>query len=139
MRNVDGETEKMKLAGVLVPVLALCAALASTAMAGQKSQVRHLVVFKFKADATPAQIGQVTDALRALKDKIPGIVSFEHGVNNSPEKKNLGFTHAFLITFEDAKARDAYLPHPEHKKFGALLGSLGVMEDVFVVDYEPAK
>jgi hypothetical protein len=31
------------------------------------------------------------------------------------------------------------LPHPEHKKFGELLGSLKVMEDVFVVDYEPAK
>lgn len=129
----------MKLAGVLVPVLALCAALALPATAAQKSQVRHVVVFKFKADATPAQIAQVTDALRALKDKIPGIVSFEHGVNNSPEKKNLGFTHAFLITFEDVKARDAYLPHPEHKKFGGLLASLGVMEDVFVVDYEPSK
>ena len=129
----------MKLAGVLVPFLALCAALAPDALGAQKSPVRHMVVFKFKADATPAQIAQVTDALRALKDKIPGIVTFEHGVNNSPEKKNLGFTHAFLITFEDAKARDAYLPHPEHKKFGALLGSLGVMEDVFVVDYEPAK
>jgi len=98
-----------------------------------------MVVFKFKPDAKPEQIRQVTDALRALKDKIPGIVSFEHGVNNSPEKKNQGFTHAFLITFENAKARDAYLPHPEHKKFGELLGSLGVMEDVFVVDYAPEK
>src|SRR5690349_2019333 len=121
----------MKLVALLVPAMALCAALVPGAAAAQKAQVRHMVVFKFKPDATPEKIKQVTDALRALKDKIPGIVSFEHGVNNSPEKKNLGFTHAFLITFEDAKARDAYLPHPEHKKFGELLGSLGVMEDVF--------
>ena len=129
----------MRLASLVIPCLALCAALLPTAAAAQKTQVRHMVVFKFKPDATPAQIQQVTDALRALKDKIPGIVSFEHGINNSPEKKNLGFTHAFLITFESAAARDAYLPHQEHKKFGELLGSLKVMEDVFVVDYEPAK
>jgi hypothetical protein len=129
----------MRLATLLIPCLALCAALLPNPAAAQKAQVRHMVVFKFKPTATPAQIQQVTDALRALKGKIPGIVSFEHGVNNSPEKKNIGFTHAFLITFESAAARDAYLPHPEHKKFGELLGSLQVMEDVFVVDYEPAK
>jgi hypothetical protein len=129
----------MKLVSCLVPLLVIVGALVPAGASAQPSQVRHMVVFKFKPSATPAQIQQVTDALRALKDRIPGIVSFEHGVNNSPEKKNLGFTHAYLITFENAAARDAYLPHPEHKKFGALLGSLGVMEDVFVVDYEPVK
>ncbi len=129
----------MKLVSCLVPLLVIVGALVPGNASAQPSQVRHMVVFKFKPSASPAQIQQVTDALRALKDKIPGIVSFEHGVNNSPEKKNLGFTHAYLITFESAAARDAYLPHPEHKKYGALLGSLGVMEDVFVVDYEPAK
>jgi hypothetical protein len=129
----------MKLVSCLVPLLVIVGALVPAGASAQPSQVRHMVVFKFKPSATAAQIQQVTDALRALKDRIPGIVSFEHGVNNSPEKKNLGFTHAYLITFENAAARDAYLPHPEHKKFGALLGSLGVMEDVFVVDYEPVK
>lgn len=127
----------MRIMPFVLSALVVCAALAPGAVAAQKHQVRHMVVFKFKSAAKPEQIQQVSDALRALKDKIPGIVSFERGVNNSPEKKNLGFTHAFLITFEDARARDAYLPHPEHQKFGALLGSLGVMEDVFVVDYEP--
>jgi hypothetical protein len=123
-------------------LLALTLALAWAAVPpgpAQGPQVRHMVVFKFKAGTTPDQVKQVTDALRALKDTIPGIVSFERGVNNSPEKKNLGFTHAFLITFENAAARDAYLPHPEHRKFGQLLGQLGVMEDVFVVDYEIDK
>ena len=100
-------------------------------------RVRHVVVFKFKQGTTEDQIKQVTDAFRQLKEKIPGVVSFEHGVNNSPEKKNLGFTHVYLVTFESAKARDAYLPHPEHKKFGELLGKLGVFEDVFVVDFVP--
>jgi Stress responsive A/B Barrel Domain len=103
------------------------------------SQVRHVVVFKFKATASSEQIAEVTNAFRALKNKIPGIISFEHGANNSPEKKDLGFNHVYLITFLNAAARDAYLPHPDHEKFGQLLGKLGVLEDVFVVDFEAAK
>jgi len=99
--------------------------------------LRHIVVFKYKPGATEEQIKQVTDAFVALKTKIPGIVSIEHGVNNSPEKRNQGFTHVYQVTFTNAAARDAYLPHPAHKEFGALLGKLGVLEDVFVVDYTP--
>lgn len=102
----------------------------------KKGEVRHIVIFKYKASATPEQIKEVTTAFRALKDKIPGIVSFEHGVNNSPEGLNKGFTHVYQLTFENAAARDAYLPHPEHKNFGSLLGKLGVLEEPFVVDYE---
>lgn len=105
----------------------------------EKRPVRHIVVFKYKPDASEDQIKQVTQAFRDLKTKIPGIIAFEDGVNNSPEKKNLGFTHVYVLTFEDAAARDAYLPHPEHKKFGQLLGKLGVVADAFVVDYVPAR
>jgi hypothetical protein len=101
--------------------------------------VRHIVVFKYKAGASEEQIRQVTDAFAALRTKIPGIVSLEHGVNNSPEKLNQGFTHVYQVTFTSAAARDAYLPHPAHKAFGELLGRLGVLESVFVVDYVPAR
>lgn len=103
------------------------------------SQVRHIVVFKYKPTATADQIRQVTEAFAALRTSIPGITAFEHGVNNSPEKKNLGFTHVYQMTFADAAARDTYLPHPEHRKFGQLLGSLGILEDAFVVDYVPTR
>lgn len=99
--------------------------------------VRHVVAFKYKAEATPEQIAQVNDAFRALQDKIPGILSFEYGTNESPEGLNKGFTHLYLITFENAAARDAYLPHPDHDAFGKLLGELGILEDVFVIDYAP--
>jgi hypothetical protein len=101
----------------------------------QKQPVRHIVVFKYKKDATADKIAQITAAFRDLKTKIPGITAFEAGVNNSPEGKNLGFTHVYQLTFDSVASRDAYLPHPEHKKFGELLGTLGVLEDAFVVDY----
>jgi hypothetical protein len=98
-------------------------------------QVRHIVVFKYKAGASDAQIAEVTKAFGEMKKTIPGIVSFEHGVNDSPENKNQGFTHIYQVTFENAQARDTYLPHPEHKKFGQLLKKLDILEDLFVVDY----
>src|SRR5687767_6910658 len=116
--------------------LALAAAtLMPMSTLAQKQTVRHIVVFKYKKTATPEQIQQVTRAFRELRKTIPGIVGFEDGVNNSPEGKNQGFTHVYQLTFDSVASRDAYLPHPEHKKFGDLLGKLGVLEDAFVVDY----
>ncbi|NBB74968.1 MAG: Dabb family protein [Bacteroidetes bacterium] len=99
--------------------------------------VRHVVVFKYTEDASDAEIQEITEAFRALQDKIPGIVSFEHGVNNSPEDLNQGFTHVYVITFEDEAARDAYLPHPEHQQFVDMLMGSGIFEEAFVVDYVP--
>lgn len=110
-------------------------------MSAQQAQpvVRHVVVFKYKATATAAQIAEVTAGFRAMKDKIPGILSFEHGKNISPEKLDQGFNHVYLVTFSSAAALDAFLPHPEHKKFGDLLARLGVVESVFVVDFTPQQ
>ncbi len=102
----------------------------------KSNEVKHIVVFKYKESATPAQIEEVTQAFKALKGKISGIIKFEYGVNNSPENLNKGFTHVYLLTFKDVASRDAYLPHPEHKKFGELLGKLDVLEEPFVIDFQ---
>jgi hypothetical protein len=99
--------------------------------------LKHIVIFKYKPEASEDQIQQCTQAFQALKDKIPGIVSFEHGANISQEGLNLGFDHVYVLTFENEKRRDEYLPHPEHKRFGEFLGQVGVVESVFVVDYLP--
>jgi hypothetical protein len=125
--------------GVVVLVAAALGPLAlrPAAQARPEAAVRHVVVFKFKPEATAAQIQQVTDAFRRLATTVPGIIGFEDGVNNSPEGKNQGFTHVYMLTFKDAAARDAYLPHPEHKKFGQVLGKSGIFVDAFVVDYTP--
>lgn len=101
----------------------------------EEDPVRHIVVFKYKDGATEEQIMQVTEAFRGLQDEIPGIVSFEHGVNNSPEGLNKGFTHVYVVTFDGEETRDEYLPHPKHKKFVELMEKLDILEDVFVIDY----
>jgi len=95
--------------------------------------VRHVVLFKFKDSATPEQVRGVEEKFRALKSKIPQIQDLEWGTNVSPENHAQGFTHCFLLTFRDAAARDAYLPHPAHKEFGGALGPY--LDKVLVVDY----
>lgn len=101
--------------------------------AGAKGKLRHVVVFKYTADATKAQIDTVEKEFRALKEKIPGITSLEAGVNNSPEGLNKDFTHIFIVTFKNEKAREVYLPHPDHKAFVSVLKP--ILDDVFVVDF----
>lgn len=125
------------LAAALLALAVVLPALLAFAPKQEDARVRHVVVFKFKPGAAPEQIARVTEAFRGLQKSIPGIVGFEHGVNNSPEGKSLGFEHVYLLTFENAAARDAYLPHPAHKAFGQTLGKEGIFEDAFVVDYTP--
>ncbi len=96
-------------------------------------KLRHVVVFKFKDGTSAEDIKKVEDAFRALPSKIPAIEGFEWGTNNSPEHHDQGFTHCFLLTFKDAAARDAYLPHPAHKAFGKVLHPF--LDKVFVIDY----
>jgi hypothetical protein len=103
----------------------------------KKDQLRHVVLFKFKDSATPQDIANVESAFEALPSKIPQIRSFEWGKNNSPEGLDKGFTHCFLLTFDNEDDRAVYLPHPDHKAFGAEIGQF--IEDVLVVDYFTGK
>ncbi len=99
-----------------------------------KSRVlRHVVLFKYKPDVTPAQLDEINRAFQNLKNEIPQVMDFERGINNSPEGLDKGFTHGYLITFASEEDRAAYLPHPAHKKFVELLG--GKLEEPFVFDY----
>ncbi len=96
-------------------------------------ELRHVVLFKFKEGTSDTEIKKVEDAFSALPSKIPQIQAYEWGLNNSPEGLDKGFTHCFFLTFNSEEDRAVYLPHPDHKAFGAILGP--VLEDVLVVDY----
>ena len=106
---------------------------ADNAPAQGKKMLYHVVSLKFKPEAKPEQIKAVEQAFAELKTKIPGITGLSWGTNNSPEKLNKGYTHCFVLTFASEKDRDAYLPHPDHKAFGKVLGP--VLADVFVIDF----
>lgn len=99
-------------------------------------KLRHVVLLKFKDDAPAAEVKKIEEAFRALPSRIPEVVDFEWGTNNSPENLADGFTHCFLVTFNDAKGREVYLPHPSHKEFVALLKPQ--LDKVLVIDYVAA-
>ena len=127
----------MKITLITIIILTAVAVMSFMTMKTANEPVRHVVVFKYKEGTPEAKIEQVNQSFRDLQNKIPGIISFEYGINNSPEGKDQGFSHVYMLTFESAEARDNYLPHPEHQEFGKMLGSLDILEDVFVVDYHP--
>ena len=98
-----------------------------------QKRLRHVVLFKFKEGTTDEDIAKVEEAFAALPSKIPQIRDFEWGINNSPDGKDKGLTHRYYLTFDSEEDRTTYLPHPDHKAFGGVVGPH--VEDVLVVDY----
>ncbi len=131
----------MRLFDLCSIIVAMAGCLAAAAVFAADSEakkpnlgkLRHVVIFKFKDGTTPEQIKEIEDAFRALPSKVPEILDFEWGTNNSPEHHAQGFTHCFFLTFRDAAARAVYLPHPAHKAFGKLLHPY--LEKALVIDY----
>jgi hypothetical protein len=94
---------------------------------------RHVVMFKFKTEATAEQINDIVARFRELPSKIDTIIDYEDGVDCSPEQKSKGMTHCFLVTFKDKAGLEAYLPHAAHQDFVTHL--LPILDDVMVLDY----
>jgi hypothetical protein len=96
--------------------------------------VKHIALIRFKPATSQAKIKEVFDILGRLPAVIPGILDYCAGPNTSPEGLDQGFTHAFIMTFKDAAARDTYLPHPEHEKAKQLV--LPHVDSAVVFDFE---
>lgn len=95
--------------------------------------VQHIALFAFKPGTNASTIDGILEELRRLPKVIAGITALSLGANNSPEGLADGLTHGFVMTFKDAAARDAYLPHPEHEKFKVL--AIPHLARVVVVDF----
>ena len=96
-------------------------------------RLRHVVLLKFKDTSTAEDVAKIIAGFRGLPAKIREISAFEWGTDVSSEGKAQGFTHCFLLTFATAADRDAYLPHPAHQEFVALIGPH--IDKLCVVDY----
>ena len=98
------------------------------------AKVKHIALLKFKNETSQEQIDKVFEDLMDLSETIPGIEDYVSGPNNSPEGLTQGYTHGFVMTFENAGARDAYLPHPDHERFQKI--ALPLVDSVVVFDFE---
>ncbi len=97
------------------------------------SQVKHFGVFRFRPEITPERIDRCFAEMRSMVGRIPGLLDMIHGPYDSPEGLDDGFTHGFVMTFESAAARDAYLPCPEHERVKAIV--VPCLERVVVFDF----
>ena len=120
---------------ILTTLLALAMIAASTFAAD--GPIRHVVHFKFKADASKEQIAKIVEEFAALKGRIPVVESLEWGTNVSTEGLDKGYDHCWIVTFKNAADRDAYIVHPAHKAFVELLKPS--LEEALVVDFVPQK
>lgn len=100
---------------------------------GPDRLLRHVVLFKFKDTTTAQQVRQIEEAFCALPKKIDAIYDLEWGTDVSVEGKSEGFTHCFFVSFLSEEDRAEYLPHPDHKAFGSIVGPQ--LDKVLVVDY----
>jgi hypothetical protein len=98
------------------------------------AKIKHVAFLKFKEGTSQEEIDRIFSELMDISENIPGIEDYVSGSNNSPEALSDGFTHAFVMTFSDGTARDAYLPHPEHERFK--LNALPHIEKILVLDFE---
>jgi antibiotic biosynthesis monooxygenase (ABM) superfamily enzyme len=94
--------------------------------------VDHLVLFTVREDAPAAEVEDLLASLRALKERVPGVVDLSAGENFS--ERSGGYTHGIFVRFEDREDLAGYAKHPEHLAVVEKLGALTTGR--IVVDYE---
>ena len=104
-----------------------------TSPKAKKAVLRHVVSFQFKDEVSPERRKQAVKDFVALEQSIPEIKKFEGGEDVSIEGHDKGFTHCFVLTFENEEGRSIYLSHPAHEEVANKNKPL--MKDLFVVDY----
>ncbi len=94
--------------------------------------IRHLVIFKFKAETTEAERAELLALIQALPGKITEVLSLEAGfdVVHSPRSFDL----ALDSTFADLPALGVYAKHPDHQPVIEL--AKAICEQIAAVDFE---
>jgi len=98
--------------------------------------IKHIVLWTLKEQAEGGSKAEnllkVKSALEALKEKIPGIVFLEVGINFDPTPE--AFDISIYAEFKNEEDLKVYQKHPEHLKVVELLKK--VRDKKAVVDYK---
>ena len=123
----------MKRLGLFTVLVLVSACWLAGCAPSYSGDFRHVVLFKFKDDAAPADVTAIEKQIMDMKGQIPTIKAIEWGKDCSVENLQDGFTHAFLVTFEEPAGLKVYSSHPAHQ---AVVKSLGpIKEKLLVFDY----
>jgi hypothetical protein len=94
--------------------------------------ITHVVLFKFKPEATEAEIQKLAEGLGDLPQAIEEIREFRFGADviHSERSYDLGL----VSSFDDLDALQRYQVHPEHQKVVAQVKAIA--SGVVAVDFE---
>ena len=98
-------------------------------MPSEKS-LRHMVLFRFKDDASEEQVSDAGNAFLTLPKVVHVIQDIEWGkvINDSAP-----YTHCLLVTVRTEEDLQAYGEHPAHIAIGERYGHL--VQDAVVLDF----
>ncbi len=99
--------------------------------------IRHLVLLRFRPEASAAARAALLAELGPVVAAIPGCSGLRIHRNDSPEPLSHGFEDGFQLDFDDAAARDRYLADPAHAAIGARIvaATEGGTRGVLVFDH----
>ncbi|KAE8791902.1 putative protein Pop3 [Hordeum vulgare] len=103
---------------------------------GSGGVVKHLVLARFKEEATPEALDQLIRRYAGLVDAVPSMKAFQWGTDVTVLDTHEGFTHVFESTFESAEGVQEYIAHPSHVEF--VDEFLALAEKMLIMDYKPA-
>jgi hypothetical protein len=75
--------------------------------------IYHILLLEPKPETTSEELLAALEPFKALKGQIPGLMEVQAGLNQ--HRSNQGYTHGFVMIFENEEALKAYSPHPAHK------------------------
>ena len=76
--------------------------------------LRHVVMFRWKAETRPEQLAALERALAALPAQVPEILRYRWGADARLVDGNFDF--AIVAEFADVDAWRRYAAHPAHQK-----------------------
>jgi len=75
--------------------------------------LRHIVLFRWNPEATPAEVRLVASALATLPEAIPDVRFFRFGPDAGLNEGNFDFS--VVADFDDVTGYLAYRDHPAHQ------------------------
>ncbi len=76
--------------------------------------LQHVVLFQWKKGTPETESSGILKAVADLSHKLPGVRGYAGGADLSNRNLNQGFSHGFVIGFDDPASLKFYLEHPDH-------------------------
>ncbi len=92
--------------------------------------INRTVLVKFSETTTSAQLQEVVDRFKALKNQLTGIVDLQAGLNMAEKSKE--YQVVLMVRFEDQAALDAYVSNEEHQAVASFIKEVGRVDSIGV-------